>query len=233
MWYIYFQIIFTELLDCHSRSHIASLPATHTYRNVLQSALLKDTLRNNLANLCGAVAGIKCLWNLIESKMSWLVKLTFQVGWQGWCKDWYFSSFKVYILLFGFFITYFLIGGKLLYYVVLVSAVQQSESVEYIYMYLHVCVCMAEGSVKSLQSCPTLCDPVDCSPPTSSVHGILQARMEWVAFSFFLGIFPISNYVYIHPLYNIYIHIHIYTYIYIYMSSVWIFLVKKKVSYLI
>ena len=34
---------------------------------------------------------------------------------------------------------------------------------------------------KSLQSCPTLCDPVDCNPPGSSVHGILQARMlEWV-----------------------------------------------------
>ena len=32
------------------------------------------------------------------------------------------------------------------------------------------------------QSCPTLCDPVDCSPPVSSVHGILQARiLEWVA----------------------------------------------------
>ena len=35
---------------------------------------------------------------------------------------------------------------------------------------------------KSLQSCPTLCDPMDCSPPGSSVHGILQARtLEWVA----------------------------------------------------
>ena len=34
---------------------------------------------------------------------------------------------------------------------------------------------------KSLQSCPTLCDPMDCSPPGSSVHGILQARiLEWV-----------------------------------------------------
>ena len=32
----------------------------------------------------------------------------------------------------------------------------------------------------SLQSCPTLCDPMDCSPPASSVHGILQARiLEW------------------------------------------------------
>ena len=35
---------------------------------------------------------------------------------------------------------------------------------------------------KSLQSCPTLCNPMDCSPPGSSVHGILQARiLEWVA----------------------------------------------------
>ena len=35
------------------------------------------------------------------------------------------------------------------------------------------------------QSYPTLCDPVDCSPPGSSVHGILQARiLEWVAVSF-------------------------------------------------
>ena len=35
---------------------------------------------------------------------------------------------------------------------------------------------------KSLQSCPTLCYSMDCSPPSSSVHGILQARiLEWVA----------------------------------------------------
>ena len=36
------------------------------------------------------------------------------------------------------------------------------------------------------QSCPTLSNPVDCSPPGSSVHGILQARvLEWVAIAFF------------------------------------------------
>ena len=35
---------------------------------------------------------------------------------------------------------------------------------------------------KSLQLCPTLCDPVDCSPLGASVHGILQARiLEWIA----------------------------------------------------
>ena len=43
--------------------------------------------------------------------------------------------------------------------------------------YLHVLCC-----AKSLQSFPTLFDPMDCSPPGSSIHGILQARiLEWVA----------------------------------------------------
>ena len=41
---------------------------------------------------------------------------------------------------------------------------------------------------KLLQSCPMLCEPVDCSPPGSSVHGSLQARiLEWVAIPFFGG----------------------------------------------
>ena len=43
----------------------------------------------------------------------------------------------------------------------------------------------AAAAAKSLQSCPTLCDPVDSSPPGSPVPGILQARtLEWVAISF-------------------------------------------------
>ena len=40
---------------------------------------------------------------------------------------------------------------------------------------LHNCIAAATAA-KSLQSCPTLCDPMDCSPPGSCVHGILQAR---------------------------------------------------------
>ena len=44
------------------------------------------------------------------------------------------------------------------------------------------CFCLAA------QSCPTLCDPMDCSPPGSSVHGISQVRiLEWVAISFSMG----------------------------------------------
>ena len=43
----------------------------------------------------------------------------------------------------------------------------------------------ATATAKSLQSCPTLCDPIDSSPPGSPVPGILQARtLEWVAISF-------------------------------------------------
>ena len=43
----------------------------------------------------------------------------------------------------------------------------------------------AAAAAKSLQSCPTLCNPVDSSPPGSSVPGILQAGiLEWVAISF-------------------------------------------------
>ena len=56
------------------------------------------------------------------------------------------------------------------------------------------CWCMAKpiqyckviaAAAKLLQSCPTLCDPIDSSPPGSPVPGILQARtLEWVAISF-------------------------------------------------
>ena len=43
----------------------------------------------------------------------------------------------------------------------------------------------AAAAAKSLQSCPTLCDPIDGSPPGSPVPGILQARiLEWAAISF-------------------------------------------------
>ena len=45
-----------------------------------------------------------------------------------------------------------------------------------------------ESESEVAQSCPTLWDPVDCSPPGSSAHGILQARiLEWVAISFSRG----------------------------------------------
>ena len=43
----------------------------------------------------------------------------------------------------------------------------------------------AAAAAKSLQLCPTLCDPIDGSPPGSSIHGIFQARvLEWGAIVF-------------------------------------------------
>ena len=50
------------------------------------------------------------------------------------------------------------------------------------FLYLSECYCFCMWL--KTQSCPTLCDPMDCSPPGFSVHGILQARiLEWVAMS--------------------------------------------------
>ena len=50
---------------------------------------------------------------------------------------------------------------------------------------IRLAVFAASAAAKSLQSCPTLCDPIDGSPPGSAVPGILQARtLEWVAISF-------------------------------------------------
>ena len=44
------------------------------------------------------------------------------------------------------------------------------------------------AAAKSLQSCPTLCDPIDGNPPGSSIHGIFQARvLEWGAIAFSQG----------------------------------------------
>ena len=45
---------------------------------------------------------------------------------------------------------------------------------------------MAAAAAKSLQPCPTLCDPIDSSPAGSPVHGIFQARvLEWGAITFY------------------------------------------------
>ena len=49
----------------------------------------------------------------------------------------------------------------------------------------HICQIAAAPAAKSLQSCPILWDPIDSSPPGSTIPGILQARtLEWVAISF-------------------------------------------------
>jgi len=98
---------------------------------------------------------------------------------------------------------------ELIYSVVLVSGVWQSDSVIHMYIFFQILFhytllqnlrivpflnsrslsviyfMYAAAAAKSLQSCPTLCDPIDGSPPGSPVPGILQARaLERVAISF-------------------------------------------------
>ena len=52
-------------------------------------------------------------------------------------------------------------------------------------LFLLLFACIAAAAAKSLQSCPTLCDPIDGSPPGSAIPGILQARtLECIAISF-------------------------------------------------
>ena len=65
----------------------------------------------------------------------------------------------------------------------LVSSAWQADSLPLSHQRSLVMVVAA--AAKSLQSCPTLCDPIDGSPPRSPIPGILQARtLEWVAISF-------------------------------------------------
>ena len=56
---------------------------------------------------------------------------------------------------------------------------------QFLFVLLSIIGFLYFAAAKSLQSCPILCDPMDCILPGFSVHGILQARtLEWVAFSF-------------------------------------------------
>ena len=75
----------------------------------------------------------------------------------------------------------------------MISAKEASVSVDTVtdckemnrFVYISTKYSNAAAAAKSLQSCPTLCDPRDGSPPGSPIPGILQARtLEWVAISF-------------------------------------------------
>jgi len=64
------------------------------------------------------------------------------------------------------------------------SVIQGKESCFYIFEDV-LLLLLGYDAAKSLQSCPTLCNPIDGSPPGSAVPGILQARtLEWVAIAF-------------------------------------------------
>ena len=67
---------------------------------------------------------------------------------------------------------------------VLVFLMLSFKSASFTHLF-HPLYCAAAAAAESCQACPTLCDPIDGSPPGSPVPGILQARtLEWVASSF-------------------------------------------------
>ena len=68
---------------------------------------------------------------------------------------------------------------------VCIPAMEQYSATKRTHLWMWMCACSVA------QSCPALCDSVDCNPPGSSVHGILQARiLEWVGYFLLQGIFP-------------------------------------------
>ena len=102
----------------------------------------------------------------------------------------------------------------------------------------------AAAAAKSLQSCLTLCDPGDCSPPGSSVHEIFQARvLEWGAIAFFkyILLFNLCQFYrqkvdcviftcnilitdFVFPLWIAYLWVFVF-----HLRSVWIFLIVRAV----
>jgi len=71
------------------------------------------------------------------------------------------------------------LGGRDLIWVLEDKSLTVSQKIKHRFA-VRVCI-----RAKLLQSCMSLCNPMDCSPPGSSVHGTLQARiLEWVAISF-------------------------------------------------
>ena len=74
---------------------------------------------------------------------------------------------------------------ELVEFALLFSAEHSLVCLHWIYELLWGIAVGAAAASKSLQSCPTLCDPIEGSPPGSPVPGILQARtLEWFAISF-------------------------------------------------
>ena len=79
-----------------------------------------------------------------------------------------------------------------LWYVTLIISPKRFNKINYLVVFKDWCVSVRIAWVSEwmlvAQSCPTLCDSMDCSPPGSSIHGIYQARiLEWVDISFSRG----------------------------------------------
>ena len=71
-------------------------------------------------------------------------------------------------------------------------SVSQDNEIKFINICYEIRILCTYAAAKSLQLCPTLCDPIDGSPPGSPVPGVLQARtLEWVAIAFSIGTYEV------------------------------------------
>ena len=105
----------------------------------------------------------------IQPNTGWNFKIS--VGWIFRCESWGCGSWLYFVTIISMKLPKR--GGPTIIRLLPYKAMNQSE------------LAQASSLVLVAQSCPTLCDPRDCSLPGSSVHGIFQARVkEWVAISF-------------------------------------------------
>ena len=112
------------------------------------------------------------------SVLNWFVYCCLLIFLTEWVRR-FFSCFLLFYLVSGHGILSIRIAWELLR-IICNLTIYYTFIDTWIHSYTH-----AAAAAKSLQSCPTLWDPIDGSPPGSSVPGILQARtLEWVAISF-------------------------------------------------
>ena len=112
----------------------------------------------------------KCTWNMYSAAFGWnILRISFKFNGS-------FRSFKTSIVLLIFCLEHLSIH---------ITGVLKSHIINILLSLSAFMYVAAAAAAKSLQSCPTLCDPIDSSPPGSAIPGILQARtLEWVAIAF-------------------------------------------------
>ena len=104
-------------------------------------------------------------------------------------EEWGIFSYNTIIYIHIYIYTYILLYIYIYIYTIYNTLIHiYIYTLLYICMYIYYYIYTLGMHTKSLQLCPNLCIPIDCNPPGSSVHGILQKRiLEWVTMVSFLA----------------------------------------------